>query len=208
MPKTLTYCKKKKNPDINWDKISVDDVINQLPWAKLVRGGHVEVWYFKLEKSLTLYGKKLFPGEYILKFRKTIPIINIDILIQLSSLRLIPKIYMINSRFNIMKYINGIDLETIIRESWRWTVEQKRTIYQNILTSIQTWHKLGFFHNDIGKDGNNILVDNDTLEVYIIDPGIDHEDFRKNHNEYIKYKEEAMIWDLTVIKHLKQALSV
>lgn len=205
---SVSYYTKKKNPEINWDNITIYDVLNQLPYPKLIRSGHIEIWYFKLEKSLTLYGKRLFPGEYILKFSKSLPIINRDILLQLSRYRLIPKIYMINSKFNIMKYIKGVELKNIIKENWKWTIQQKKIIHQNIITTFKTWHDLGFFHGDIGKNGNNILVDDDTLEVYIIDPGIDHEDFRKNHDEFIKYKQEAIKWDLHIIDLLKNALEI
>lgn len=129
-------------------------------------GANGEVYYFKLNKITKINNKLLKSGEYVIKidmwhsedfpFKKELEI--------LSKYGVIPKIFIINKNYLIMKYIPG---KIYKFEKLNWPYLEKLDLYNKIKKQIAIIHMLNLNHGDI-KD-TNILITNDR-KIYLIDP--------------------------------------
>ena len=155
------------------------DPKNKINFEFIGEGYFGETYYFEINNNKLLHNVLLKPGKFILKVFKTSEYKGIQppsekeikYLIKLSKYGLIPEIYIINRRFEIMKYIDG---ETL----WNH-VDNKGHLDGSYLVKldklVRKWHSLGFAHGDLGDD--NILITKNN-KLYLIDPLFD------NKNEF------------------------
>lgn len=154
----------------------------------LSKGNEAFTYYFKLDKSLIIKGNNLKsqflkvnilkPGSYVLKLYDKYAYLNYEAIkwfIILSNYGLIPKIYIINTTYIIMDYIEGHTMDYLY-ENYPKHLHPK--IYKNIEEKIKAldkvWKKLLKDNYDliISRDFGfgNIIVSEDFNNVYIIDP--------------------------------------
>ena len=155
------------------------DPKNKINFEFIGEGYFGETYYFEINNNKLSHNVLLKSGKYILKVFKTNKDKGIHppsekeikYLITLSKYGLIPEIYIINRRFEIMKYIDG---ETL----WNH-VDNKGHLDGSYLVKldklVRKWHSLGFAHGDLGDD--NILITKNN-KLYLIDPLFD------NKNEF------------------------
>lgn len=156
------------------------DPKNKIDFKFIGEGYFGETYYFELNQNKIFQNVILKPGKFILKIFKTSrereihppSEKEIKYLITLSKYGLIPEIYIINRRFEIMKYIDGEKLSDHIRNN-------NNHLNENYLVKldklVRKWHQLGFAHGDLGDD--NILITKNN-KLYLIDPLFD------NKNEF------------------------
>lgn len=74
-------------------------------------------------------------------------------------------------RFIVMEYVNGINLDSYLKENQSLSIDVVSKLALNILESVNDIHKSGIIHRDL-KPSNIILTNSDTFEVKILDFGI------------------------------------
>lgn len=165
--------KRKKNPQKeNLVRILLN---NSDDYQFLGEGSEGEVYYFMLGEPLKLNKDILEEGEYVIKiyFDTELSENQIKYLQKLSNFNLIPKIFSISRNYIISQFINADSFSRVIKNSRRWSSERK-LVYENIKNLISKWHSLGYAHEDLNPDNENILIDK-KLNVYFIDPSINKE---------------------------------
>lgn len=146
--------------------------------CKTIKEGHNPVCIITVKNKRNLLGIELSSGKYILKNIKKEEISNkdIELLKSLSNLKLIPKIHLIDEKYIIMDYFEGITLSKYL---YKYTLS--KNLYLTIKKLIYKWHKLGFAHGDLAllfANKTNKLVGADNLligennSVILIDPVI------------------------------------
>lgn len=146
--------------------------------CKIIKEGHNPVCILTVKNKKTILGIELFAGKYILKniTKEEISDKDIELLKSLSYLKLIPKIYMIDKKYIIMDYFNGMTLSKYLHN---YTLS--KNLYLTIKKLIRKWHKLGYAHGDLAllfANKNNKLVGADNLligrnnSIILIDPTI------------------------------------
>jgi RIO-like serine/threonine protein kinase len=172
--KKVSKVRKRKNPylESNAEKILNElDPATKINFEFIGEGKFGETYLFQLNQNKLFQNIVLKPGKYILKIFKEDMETSIDLpskeeiknIIDLSKYGLIPKVYVINKNFEIMKFVNGEHLNNIFK------IRKVRTIQllTKIENLIQKWHSLGFYHGDLNP--RNILVTTEN-KVYFIDP--------------------------------------
>lgn len=172
------------------DILNEIDPKNKIEFEFIAEGQCGEIYKFKLLRITKIENVMLFPNEYVLKIFKDgdeISKSEIKWLTQLSDNNLIPKIYIINSDFIIMKYINSKTIWDSIQDNF--TLDDYLIILEKIKILLLKWHSLGFAHGDLHQ--RNILITKN-LEVYFIDPNFKlKKDFKRdwyNINKYYNIK--------------------
>jgi tRNA A-37 threonylcarbamoyl transferase component Bud32 len=72
--------------------------------------------------------------------------------------------------FIVMKYVQGRDLATLIREEKRLSVARTSSIIDQVAGGLDAAHAKGLVHRDIKPE--NILIEDNTEHAYVIDFGI------------------------------------
>ena len=139
------------------------------------KGDFAETYKFHINNSKILPNNKtLYSGNYLIKRQLNIKLTISEIkkLQLLSKYGLIPKIYYIDERYQIMDYIKSINLFRLL---YHHTVsdENRLIIFNKIKKLIKNWHNLGFCHGDL-LNLQNYLITN-SYKVYIIDPATHRE---------------------------------
>lgn len=160
---------KKKNPELQKvveNILSKIDHNNKIEFEYISDGSYAEIYKFNLKSNKLVDNKILKSGNYVLKiFRDPAKDKEINQLTKFSNYGLIPKIFIINKNFIIMKFIEGKTLWKFIEINDSFN----RIIFLKIERLIQKYHQLGFVHGDLHPD--NILITN-KINVYFIDPDI------------------------------------
>lgn len=138
----------------------------------LAEGNNGEVYYFILDKDTKIKHVNLKKGKYILKINWGLSS-NIEQLIELSDLKLIPKIYYADEKILIMSYFEGVTFDKILKEYEKYPLEK---IMKNIIHEFDKWKKAKALHGDIhegnilvNKKGNVIFIDPDYNNFYDYD---------------------------------------
>jgi predicted Ser/Thr protein kinase len=160
--------RKRKNP-----YTSVEDLLTKLSSNKNVKniriagkGTFAIVFYFELmSRTFILNDIFLNKGEYAVKYiYGELQEHEKYLLKKISNYGLIPKIYYIDNKIIIMKYINGITFKEYKKIK---SIEEIRKINRKIDILIKIWSKVGFTHYDL-NDKNIIITPEE--RVYFIDP--------------------------------------
>lgn len=160
--------RKRKNP-----YTSVEDLLIKLSSNKNVKniriagkGAFAIVFYFELiSRTFILNDIFLNKGEYAVKYHYgNISDYDKDSLKILSNYGLIPKIYYMDNKIVIMKYINGITFKEYKKIM---SVEKVKEINYKIQNLHRIWDSLKFEHFDL-HDQNIIITPEE--RVYFIDP--------------------------------------
>jgi predicted Ser/Thr protein kinase len=167
--------KVKRNPSAknNYNDIKYFIKFNSENFDEIGEGSEGKAFYFKLNSRLVVNAEVLNKGEYVLKIthRKNYSSSELERLDLLSKYGLIPKIYIFNSKYIIMKYIKGKSLNDLLFDKELSKSEQ--SIIENKVEKLyDIWEKLGF-DKYLDTNDENILVTSDLKKVYIIDPMID-----------------------------------
>jgi len=162
--------KKCKNPKL---ENKAQEILNDIDFKFLSEGNDGELYKFKINKNRSFNQTVLKPGEYIIKIFRY-PVKNITRLKLLSDKGLIPKIYLITSKYIIMKYIKAVTLYEFIKENKDKDLYDPEHIIKRLRFLINQWHKLGFAHGDLIL--TNILITDD-YKIYLIDPKIKSENY-------------------------------
>lgn len=138
----------------------------------LAEGNNGEVYYFILNKDTKIKHVNLKKGKYILKINWDLSS-NIEQLIELSDLKLIPKIYYADEKISIMSYFEGVTFDKILEDYEKYPLEK---IMKNIIHEFHKWKKAKASHGDIhegnilvNKKGNVIFIDPDYNNFYDYD---------------------------------------
>lgn len=175
---------KKKNPYLDdYASLILEelDPKNKINFKFIGEGSFGEIYYFELNHNNIFENVILRPGKYIIKIFKEnkeedieLPSFSeINYLKKLSNYGLIPKIYIINKNFSIMKYIEGVDLLDYGHE----TKDNIIKTLSKIKKLVKIWHELGFAHGDLSF--TNIIISKNH-KVYFIDPYFEN---RQNFND-------------------------
>lgn len=165
----------RKNPELESEvKNILSDFGKNIKFKYLSKGTYAETYYFVIKDS-----DFLPPGEYVLKilmghFEPD----NIKYMLELSKYGLIPKIYYMSPKFQIMRFIEGVTLSSLVtleHDKYYSVIDLKTSLSNTeinvILTKVwkllKNWHKLGFFHGDLHE--GNIMI-SDSGKIYLIDP--------------------------------------
>lgn len=194
----------KKNPleTLEYVNLKESDILSYFNEViQLTNTSMTNVYVVRLNNSKEIFGKRLFSGQYVLKYAKSIYFFqNIKTMIELSRHRLIPKIFIINPKVIIMKYIKGVPLNKIINDLPK---NDLKIIIANLEETLHKWHKLGFFHDDIGSNGNNVMVDINTFDTYLIDPLIGEYGIADIKTYTNKERIESTQNDITSLNYMK-----
>lgn len=185
----ITKNRKRKNPH---ESDYIEEIIGNIDYTHLDSGSYAHVYKFTLNQSTVINKVKLKPGKYILKlfldpfnYSKGCK----ERFLKLSKQKLIPKIYIINEKYIIMDYINGIPLKKLLPEYNDETGEYDEKISPGKAHNL--WLKidqlLGDFH-EISKSAHgdlnpgNIMVSKDLDKVWFIDPSCDHTNYFRDED--------------------------
>lgn len=172
--------KKRKNPSI---PNNIKDILRFADNIKYLKSGaEADVYYFEMPIEDIVDNYLLKPGKYVLKyyFREYLDRKHINYLKKLSDKKLIPKIYIINDRFIVMKFIGGKSLEELIDNGKYKSLTSKKELIEKLKHELQKWHNHNFVHNDI--DLANIMIGEN--KIWFIDPDISWIDEIKLTNEF------------------------
>lgn len=86
----------------------------------------------------------------------------------MSDKKLIPKIFIINDKFIVMKFISGNSLEELLDKNRYKSLVSKRDLIEKLRSELQKWHNHNFIHNDISL--SNIIIGED--KIWFIDPDV------------------------------------
>lgn len=186
-------------------------MINKKPFGKIkcktIKEGHNPVCIITVKNKRNILGIELSSGKYILKNMKKEEISNKDIklLKSLSNLKLIPKIYLIDEKYIVMDYFNGMTLSKYL---YNYTLS--KNLYLTIKKLIHKWHKLGYAHGDLAllfANKNNKLVGADNLligrnnSIILIDPTIGK--ITDSDNDKLSQFDLKKKYDLEFLKELE-----
>lgn len=160
--------KKQRNPSV---PNNIKDILRFADNIKYLKSGaEADVYYFEMPIEDIVDNSILSPGKYVLKyyFREWLDRKHINYLRKLYDKKLIPKIYIINDRFIVMKFIGGKSLEELIDSGKFKSLTSKRELIEKLKNELQKWHDHNFIHNDI--DLANILINED--KIWFIDPDV------------------------------------
>jgi tRNA A-37 threonylcarbamoyl transferase component Bud32 len=202
----LKKVKKRKNPELELEAENISKELDlNVDFKYISEGFFAETFYFKLLKNKLIRNIILKPDEYILKiFKNDLEKYNaakpnnyeLNRLKLLSKYGLIPKIYIIDKNFIIMKYIKGITLKEYLQNIENYSLTEK--ILFKIEYIIEKWHDLGFVHGDLYD--KNILITN-TDKIYFIDPMMnksirdDANEIRILYKRYLPWKKPKLFYD-------------
>jgi len=185
--KTEIKVRKRKNPYLQFQAENILNELdpkNKIDFKFIGEGSYGEVYCFELNQNKIFQNVILKPGKYIIKiFKRFTSTEEIKYLEKLSKYGLIPKIFIINKKFSIMKYIES---ETLLEfeENNRNNRNLMKKLFENIISMLQKWHELGYSHGDL--DRRNILVSKNH-KIYFIDPNFKNsEEEFESDNELIK----------------------
>jgi predicted Ser/Thr protein kinase len=187
----------KRNPYLQFQAENILNELdpkNKIDFKFIGEGSYGEVYYFELKQNKIFQNVILKPGNYIIKvFKRFTSTEEIKYLEKLSKYGLIPKIFIINKKFSIMKYIES---KTFLEfeENNRHNKNLMKKLFENVINMLQKWHELGYSHGDL--DRRNILVSNN-YKIYFIDPDFKNsEEEFESDNELIKgYLEDYHYYD-------------
>lgn len=164
--------KKLKNPygyqkriNINaYFKNEADEVLKGVPYELINTSHNGDVYYFEINFSTEVLNVLLTKGKYLLKINREITEEEQNELRFLSSKDLLPKIYFVNDRIIIQKFVEGVDLRKLYL-TLQITPALKKYIYKGVLDEYKKWQLIS--HGDI-KFSNILLTTKG--KIYLIDP--------------------------------------
>lgn len=189
---------KRKNPESDIKSL-LDNLepYEDIKFIKISQGGFGETYRFFINNSKKLSNNQiLYSGEYLLKrqLHNKLNISEIKKLELLSKYGLIPKIFFISEKYQIMEYIKSNNLFQLT-SIHKISDEKGLILLKKIKQLIKNWHKLGYCHGDL-RNLKNYLVTSSN-KVYIIDPATHYEcDYNKDLRD-LDYVERVFTedWD-------------
>lgn len=162
-----------KNPSSSKFELAKEILKNADDFEFIINGADGEIFYFIIYSKISIENINLLPNEYILKiFRRGLSENILEHFIKLSNFKLIPRIFVLNSVFIIMQYIEGITLNKYL-ENMKLKITigfntnlTKLQIYEKIKKLLDKYHSLNLTHNDLNP--YNILISKN--DVFFIDP--------------------------------------
>jgi serine/threonine protein kinase len=155
-----------RNPDNN--KLFLEEYFPDIKFTLFAGGKDKEVHKFTISKSIIIDNMIIKPGKYVILLpHEFIEYYDVKLLNRInlfSKYGLIPKIYVYNKNFIIMKYIEGDNLSDVFH---KFNKQEKIKIVNKIEELISVFHKLKFVHGDLTIA--NVLITS-AGKLYIIDP--------------------------------------
>jgi tRNA A-37 threonylcarbamoyl transferase component Bud32 len=172
--------------------------------CKIIKEGHNPVCIITVKDKRNILGIDLYSGKYILKniTKEEISKKDIELLKSLSNLKLIPRIYLIDGKYIIMDYFEGVTLNVYLR-----TKVLSDRLITKIENLIKKWHDLGFAHGDMALllkenkiiGGGNLLIDKNN-KIILIDPTIGKIYDKSKRTSQLNLKKK---YDFLFLKELK-----
>lgn len=143
---------------------------NSTTIAFIDSGSYGSVFKIKINKKLFLQNEFIFPGIYAIKFyTKPIQKNCFELLNLCSKYGIVPKIYLHNKCFMLMKFIAGKTLEELYDHDDYIDFLDKRQNLINVFYKIIP-RKYLISRLDITDNPSNYIVSSDLKKVYMIDP--------------------------------------
>lgn len=162
----ISNVRKRKNPLDNI--LFLETNFPDIEFTMFGNGKDSEVYKFSIKKNIIVGNTLLKPGKYVIKLpHEYIEFYDVKYLNKVnlfSKYGLIPKIYVYNKNFIIMKFIEGDNLYDVFNT---FTRQEKIDIVNDIEKIIKIYHKLKFVHGDLTIA--NVLI-TPSRKLYIIDP--------------------------------------
>lgn len=145
-------------------KDEANEILNGIPYEIINTSHNGDVYYFEINFPTEVLNVLLSKGKYLLKINREITEEEQNELRFLSSKDLLPKIYFVNDRIIIQKFVEGVDLRKLYLTR-QITPALKEYVYRGVLDEYKKWKLLP--HGDI-KFSNILLTTKGKL--YLIDP--------------------------------------
>lgn len=182
--------KKRKNPH---DSDYIESIIGNANYTYIDSGSYAYTYKFILKSPKIINNIRFKSGIYLLK-------IFIDPFIfhpkgckerflKLSKNKLIPKIYIINEKYVIMDYIDGIPLKKLLPEyndeidEWEEKISPAKAynLWIKIDQELEEFHRVSkSAHGDLNP--GNIIISKDLTKVWFIDPSCDSTNYSRDEN--------------------------
>lgn len=152
------------------------------------QGDEAIVYELKLDNAYTFNGNKLKKGIYILKKYKRKPLFDLNELLILSKIKLIPKVYVVDDRIVIMDFVKGITFQEFLDKKHSSDIRKK--VFKNVKNLLERWHNYNKRHCDLNF--YNILVAKN-WDVFFIDPMLNRCDISSDQQELSEIKKYLKI---------------